>query len=408
VSTAPDRIDTLDFLRGIAVMGILVANLPAFGLPEAAYFSPAAWGGTAPADIAAWFATFVFVEGKMRGLFSLLFGASLLLVVERAEASGGNGAGVHYRRMAWLFAIGCVHLYALWRGDILTHYALCGAIAFLFVRLPVKVLLLVATALILWQTAQWSGLYAALLDAQAHPAAGSRTLLANMASGFGTPPADHLAKEVAAFRGSYAQAFAWRWDHATSPIAFMLVLGPETLATMLIGMAALKSGFLKGAWPRARYRAWAIVSLGLTLPIYAAAGVHTISGGFMLDDVVFGALTLSAPLRNVAVVGYAALGILLMRPGGWLTTRTAAAGRAAFTNYLGTALVMTTLFYGYGFGLFGHLSRAQLYLLVPLAWAAMLAWSHPWLERYRHGPLEWLWRSLAWWQIAPLRASAAR
>ena len=83
-----DRIATLDFIRGVAVMGILVANLPAFGLPEAAYFSPLAWGGHGPADVAVWFATFVLVEGKLRGLFTLLFGASMLLVIDAARAAG--------------------------------------------------------------------------------------------------------------------------------------------------------------------------------------------------------------------------------------------------------------------------------------------------------------------------------
>lgn len=409
MSTAPaDRLHTLDVLRGIAVMGILVANLPAFGLPEAAYFSPLAWGGTAPVDIAAWFATYVLVEGKMRGLFSLLFGASMLLVIERAEAAGQSGAAVHFRRMAWLFVIGCVHLYGLWWGDILAHYALCGAIAFLFVRLPLRSLIMVALLLIAWQTVQWVGVYAGLLQAQAHPDAAGRALLADMAMGFGTPPASHLAAELAALRGSYAQALAWRWAHATPPLTFLLVLGPETLATMLLGMAGLKSGFLTGAWPRARYRRWAAVALGLSLPVYAAAGLHTVRGGFAVADVVLGAMTLPAPLRTLSIVGYAALGMLLMHPGGWLTTQVAATGRAALSNYLGTTLLMTAIFYGYGLGLFGRLSRAELYWLTPAAWMAMLIWSKPWLDRYRYGPVEWLWRSLVRASFEPMRRSDER
>ncbi|WP_374942329.1 DUF418 domain-containing protein [Sphingomonas sp.] len=398
------RIDTLDFLRGIAVMGILAANLPAFALPEAAYFSPLAAGGTDPASVAAWFATYVLVEGKMRGLFSLLFGASMLLVVERAEAAGGNGAAVHFRRMAWLFAIGWVHLYALWRGDILTHYALCGAVAYPFRRMPVRGLVTVAAALIIWETAQGAALYGGVIQAQAHPGAVSRAFLAAMTAGFGAPPAQELAREVAALRGGYAEVLAWRWNTATSPLTLLPVLGPETLATMLLGMAGLKSGFLTGAWLRASYARWAAVGLGVSLPVYAAAALHTIAGGFALEDVVFGAVTLPAAIRTPAIIGYAALGILLMRPGGWLTRRIAAAGRAAFTNYLGTSLVMTTIFYGYGLDLFGQSSRSELYWLIIPAWALMLAWSQPWLARYRYGPLEWLWRSLAKGRIEGLRS----
>lgn len=402
-----DRIETLDVLRGVAVMGILAANLPAFALPEAAYFSPLAAGGTTPADITVWAATFVLVEGKMRALFSLLFGASMLLVIQRAKASGRNPAAVHYRRMAWLFAIGCLHLYGLWRGDILTHYALCGAIAYPFARARIRTLLTVAAMLVAWETVQGIVLYLGVLAAQHDPATGG-AFLRGIASTFGTPPPTRIAAEIAATRGTYAQVFAWRWSTATSPLTFLPLLGPETLATMLLGMAGLKSGFLTGAWPRARYVRWAAVTLAISLPLYAASAAWTIRSDFALADVVFGAMTLSAPLRDVAVIGYAALLILLIRPGGWLTTRVAAAGRAAFSNYLGTTIVMTTIFYGYGLGLFGTLSRAQLYLLAPFAWIAMLAWSQPWLARYRYGPLEWLWRSLARWQLAPMRLTQAR
>jgi uncharacterized protein len=190
---------------------------------------------------------------------------------------------------------------------------------------------------------------------------------------------------------------------SAAPPTFLPILGPETLATMLLGMAGLKSGFLTGAWSPARYRRWAAVTLGIAMPVYVATGLHTIRGGFALADVVFGAVSVAAPMRNLAVVGYAALGICALRPGGWLTARIAAAGRAAFSSYLATTLVMTTIFYGYGLGLFGAVPRAALYLLVPPAWAAMLAWSQPWLAAYRYGPVEWLWRSLARWRVEKMR-----
>ena len=398
-----DRIGSLDFLRGIAVMGILVANLPAFGLPEAAYFSPLAWGGAGPADSAAWFATYVLVEGKMRGLFALLFGASTLLVVERAEAAGVSGAGVHYRRMGVLFVVGCLHLYLLWWGDILAHYALCGAVAFAFVRLPVRWLLAAALLFAVWDAVQGLGLWSAVRDAQAHPGPESAGFLADMARGFGRPPPAELARELAAYRGDYATVLGFRWHEAISPVRLFPVLAPETLATMLLGMAGLKSGFLIGDWPRARYRLCASLGLGLSLPIFTVSAVHTISGGFALDDVVLGAMAAPALLRWPAIGGYAALGMLAMRPGGWLTGRVAAAGRMALSNYLGTTVLMTTVFYGYGLGLFGSIGRAHLLWLAPVAWAAMLAWSQPWLERYRYGPLEWLWRSLSRGRVQPMR-----
>ncbi len=109
--------------------------------------------------------------------------------------------------------------------------------------------------------------------------------------------------------------------------------------------------------------------------------------------------------RLMLTIGYAAL--LIMFIGHYrnhpMLSRVAAAGRAAFSNYLGTSLVMTTIFYGYGFGLFGYVGRAGLWLFVLGAWAVMLLWSRPWLMRYHYGPLEWLWRSLARGKVQIMR-----
>src|SRR4051812_3820509 len=113
-SEAGQRIAALDIVRGFAVMGILAMNIVGFAMPDAAYVNPMAYGTQGPADVASWVFSFVLIDGKMRGLFSFLFGASLLLVVERAEASGANPAEVHYSRMAWLLVFGLVHFYLIW------------------------------------------------------------------------------------------------------------------------------------------------------------------------------------------------------------------------------------------------------------------------------------------------------
>ena len=119
------------------------------------------------------------------------------------------------------------------------------------------------------------------------------------------------------------------------------------------------------------------------------------------------AIAATVPFRPLMVVAYAALAVLAARRGGWLVARIAAAGRAAFTNYLGTSILMTGLFYGWGAGLFGRFSRIELWLVVFAMWALMLAWSKPWLERFQYGPFEWLWRTLARWQWQPMRRAAA-
>lgn len=404
-SAPADRIASMDFLRGVAVMGILVANVPGFALPSA-YFSPLAWGGSTGANLLVWFATYVLVEGKMRGLFSVLFGASMLLVVERAHGKGENAAGVHYRRMATLFVIGAIHLYLFWSGDILNHYAIIGSIAFLFVRFPVRWLLVCAGVLLASQLA------AELMAAQSYFQSAARDTPAKIetwngfASAFGVPPRADLTMELAARRGGFVEANVYRWKHEVSPINGIIQLGMQTLCAMLLGMAGYRSGFLTGGWTRARYRQWAFVCLVVSLPIYVALALNTISHGFFGPWVFFDSIPAAEVPRSLMVVGYAALLMLLMRPGSWLTTRIEAVGRAAFTNYLGTTLMMTFIFSGWGLGQFGYWPRAQLYLLVPVAWAIMLFWSKPWLDLYRYGPLEWVWRSLSRLKLQPMRRRA--
>jgi uncharacterized protein len=164
---------------------------------------------------------------------------------------------------------------------------------------------------------------------------------------------------------------------------------------------------LRGEWSRARYRRWLLVCWGIALPAYAALAAYIVLAQFSLFSVALASWTLTAPLRPPMIAGWACLILLLARPGGALTERLAAAGRMAFTNYLLTSLICTTLFYGYGFGWFGHLSRWQLYPVVLAIWAMILLWSKPWLARFRFGPFEWLWRSLARGSWQRLRGAAA-
>lgn len=402
-ATATGRIAALDVIRGVAVMGILLANLPAFALPESAYFSPLAAGGTGAADRAAWLANFIFVEGRMRALFSMLFGASLMLVCDRARAGGHSPAAIHFPRMAVLLGFGLAHLYGLWWGDILAHYALVGLVAFAFVRAGTAALLAFAAGFLALALLHDAGGYSVLVESAARDTPQAAATWTDFARAFGIPPPRELAAEIAAMRGSWADQYAWRRDHAFNPLTFAIELGPQTLAAMLLGMAGLRSGMLAGQWRRARLARLAIACLAVALPAYALLGLRTMAGGFDPRDVYFASILASEPFRLVGAVGYAALAMLLVRPGGWLTLRLAAVGRTAFTNYLATSVVMTAIFYGWGLGLFASLPRAAIYLLALPAWLLMLAWSKPWLDRFAFGPFEWLWRSLARWQVQPLR-----
>ncbi|HWK36556.1 DUF418 domain-containing protein [Sphingomonas sp.] len=410
-ATQTDRILTLDAVRGVAVMGILLMNIVAFGLIEPAYMNPRAQGGASGADLAVYLVNFVLFDGKMRGLFSFLFGASTLLVIDRATAKGENPARVHYARMIWLLAFGLAHLWLLWWGDILNHYALVGMIAFFFRRMPVRRMIAIGGLLILFQTLVLATLPTAIWT-MSHglgdmSATARAATLAGFDRDFGVPPAAWIAERMALYRGGYATLTAARFhEQAWAPINTLIFVGPETLAYMLFGMAGLKSGMLSGAWPRARYRTWLTIGFGIGIPAYLAIAAFMVAFDFSTFAVVAGVLVAATPFRPAMIVGWACLIILTIRPGGALTARIAAAGRMAFTNYLVTSLICTTIFYGYGLGWFGALSRAELYLVVAAVWAGMLLWSKPWLERFRYGPFEWGWRSLARFAFQPMRGGA--
>ncbi|WP_380778534.1 DUF418 domain-containing protein [Sphingomonas sp. R86520] len=411
MTPAPSRIATLDLIRGVAVMGILAANIAAFGFPDFAYMSPASMGTPSLADTIAWTTNFIVIDGKMRGLFSFLFGASMLLVIDGARAQGDSAASVHFPRMAWLLVFGAIHIYLIWWGDILLHYALVGCAAFLFHRLPTRALILVGLMLVVLQVIEGVILagYAFELRAAAFaPNASAKAVTSwqTFAATFGGPTPHEITRQIAIGRGGYAGQLAQRWENPVGPFAVIAMVGAETLGYMLLGMAGLRSGFLTGAWSRRTYRWIAIVCVGIGGIAYAFIAAVEIGHNFDPRYVLFSWITLSTPVRPIMIVGYAALIILLGRPGGWLTTRVAAAGRMAFSNYIGTSLVCTTMFYGFGFDLFGYLTRAQLYIVVVLVWIAMLAWSKPWLDRYRYGPLEWVWRSLSRFAWQPMRGSA--
>lgn len=384
--TPAPRLVALDYLRGAAVFGILVANLPGFALPVAAYFSPAAWGGKTPADVAAWAVTFVLVEGKMRGLFATLFGASMLLVIERADARGEHGAAIHLRRMATLFAIGCAHLYFVWSGDILSLYALVGCVALLFSAAPLRLLLFAAATCLLLALANGLAI------------AGLGTVVEQV---FGRSTAADLSREIAAMRGGWRANVAWRWHEEAGPFTAFLANGPETLAYMLFGMAGLRSGFLTGAWPNRRYIVIAATTLLIALPIFALIAGYTIARDFDAHTVVLASFVAAPLLRPIGVAGYAALLLLVAREG-----RIAAAGRVALSNYLGCSILFTALFYGWGAGQFARWDRAMLYLLLAPAWGAMLLWPRWWLARFTHGPAEWLWRCAARGAWIPLRRTS--
>jgi uncharacterized protein len=410
-TTAPDRILTLDVIRGVAVMGIFSVNVIAFAMIESAYFNPAAYGGHSGANLALWAANMVVIDGKMRTLFSMLFGASMLLVIERAERSGRSGWWTHFRRMVVLFGFGLIHYFFIWFGDILTLYAVSGLIAFLFRRVePQKLVALGATFLfanMLLFTSFLYGQYQA--DIAAHAPGATRKAIEAWNGGLGDfyPTAAEIAKDKALHLGSYAAFATDNLVHWKSLISDTLPFIADTVGLMLIGMAGYKSGFLTGEWADSRYRRIVLPAIALGALSGLATVAYDVGSHFYSVGIMFAFIVAETPFITIMAVGYAALIILLSRRNGALTQRIAAAGRCAFTNYLGTSIVATLVFCGWGLGYYGSVQRWQAWLLAPAIWTVMLLWSKPWLERFNYGPFEWAWRTLSRGKMQPMRKRLA-
>ena len=422
------RIDSLDATRGIAVLGILLMNIIGFGLPMA-YEDPTVSGGSSGADFGAWLTTSMLFEGTMRGLFTLLFGAGVILFTNRVEASRpADAADLHVRRMLWLIVFGFVNSHLLlWSGDILFEYGVTGLVLYAFRRTAPQKLVVIAILLFAALTLRGAIDHHSLKTLQATAAAA----LDAERSGRELTPVQHEALEdwreeldemkpdqatlqerIDAMRGGFAPAFEvvteevfdWRTGFFYQYGFF------EDLATMLLGMALFMTGGLQGRWSGRQYL-WLMLGgygAGLTVNAYEAWAV--VDSNF--DPVVnaFNWLVTYELGRVPTTLGHVGLIMLIWRSGLFADSmrRLAATGRMAFTNYLTQSLICLLLFTGVGFGFFGQLARHELYYVVALIWLLQLLWSPWWLARHHYGPLEWLWRALTYRQRPPWRRAIAR
>jgi uncharacterized protein len=406
--SAAERIDTLDFIRGLAVMGILAANIVAFGQPFDAYMYPAAFKVDA-GDPGGWMwiVQFILIDGKMRGLFTLLFGAGMYLFMEKAWARGATRK-LQAWRLAILMAFGMIHFFFIWPGDILFYYALFGFIALPCLKWSVKTQLRVGLAGYMLGVLLYAGLTMPWLIVDTAFGESSPEMLAQrkeMIAEIDQTLAHSDVPNNAIASGDYATLVMHRLtEQWNEPLLNALLFGFETLPLMLIGAALYRMGFFSGAFDRAKLLRWGWIGVIAGGLVHLAIGLVVQAGGFTYYGTLAAFVAWSPLPRLWMVLGMAAL-LVAYAPSatGWLGERVRAAGRAAFTNYLGTSIVMMFVFHGWALGLFGQLNRPQLYIVVALASVLMLAWSKPWLDRYRYGPLEWLWRCLTYGKVFPLR-----
>lgn len=370
-----ERNVTLDFVRGVAILGILLLNISAFGLPKAAYLNPA-WSGSASlSDAWTWALLDLLAQVKFLTLFALLFGAGLQLLLPR-------GKRWIQSRLTLLALLGFIHGLFFWDGDILLAYALVGLVSWRMVREAHHVKSLFNTGVVLYLT----GIAVLVLLGMISGTAANRSW---------APDAANLQYEQYWKLHGGMEAVSNRADMLSDNLlALGAQYGWQLAGMMLMGAALMRSGWLKGQFSLRHYRRTGalLVAAGMAVNLPAIFAQWYLTWDYRWCAFLLQApRELSAPLQ---AIGYAALAW-----GYWpqlcrfrLVGAIACVGRMALTNYLLQTLICTTLFYH--LGLFMRFDRLQLLAFVPPIWAVNLLILSLWLRRFRQGPVEWLWRQL--------------
>ena len=402
MSSGTDRIDSLDVLRGFAILGILIMNIQAFANVSAAYVNPSLAGPLTGSDFWIWLGSHVLAEYKFITIFGALFGAGIVLFAERAEAAGADAHARHRRRMFSLGCIGLAHALLLWYGDILLLYAMIGMIAFHFRNEDTGRLLRIAAVLYLVPVA------VAFAMTGGMNLMGEETYQQFVRESWDLKP-ELIAAEVATYQGSWSGQFSQRAQTLADAYLWMVLTeqGWRVLAIMLVGMAAYRSGLLKGEWPLDAYRRMFLVGAGVGIPLILWGALFNLTHDWEMRYSLYMGRQfngLGAPLVSLAWISL----VIIALKKGWLpglTTRLRAVGRMALTCYLLTTVICTTLFYGHGLGLFGTMDRAEQWLVVIAVWFVLLTFAPLWLRWFRMGPVEWLWRWASYGRRPPFRTT---
>jgi uncharacterized protein len=421
-----ERLKLIDALRGVAVLGILLMNIPGFSMPDYSFES----FKSNPADINFWVSAVISVgfEGKMRALFGMIFGAGVVLFVSKKEQAGRSVTGLFYRRMFWLVLFGLIHAHLiLWIGDILYLYGFCGMVVYLCRKIrPIYLVLgvpLVAVCDFTAGTLFYQHLRAQriayveasaavaenkpLTEAQNKALAQWREIEKTM-----IPNREDARENTRKMKSDYAtvashlRPLAWKMETIFLPIEIW-----DSLALMFLGLALYQWGFLSGQWSNQDYARVAAIgySIGLPLAIYSFYHSYLYSpnleaGLRRLEQVPIEWVRLIYPFQRIFLVMAHVSAIVLLYKSKYLQTlfrRLEAVGQMALTNYIMQSVICTLFFFGYGLNYFGELQYYQIYFVVMAVWIVQLITSPLWLRYFLFGPLEWVWRSLTYWRRQP-------
>ena len=417
------RIDALDALRGLAVLGIFVVNIIGFSMPDIGFFNPKAAGGDGMLNYGLWSVSTVFVEGSMRGLFSLMFGAGVVLFTARAAYPDGpiRIADLFYRRTIWLIVFGLIHTYVfLMPGDILMIYGVAGLLLFpLRILSPVRLTILagvilagfVAHALSEELPQAAHGRAAAEIETQRQAgneiSAEDQAVLDEWAEMVeeNWPPAEQIERQIGARTGDVATVYRTNTYIVAlySSLSDLFYWVSDAIMMMLLGMAFYKWRIITAERSFKFYLAMAALGygFGLAFRIWAVAGRWEAD----FSPILWAWASFDQIGRVIMTIGHTGMFFVIWKlASSSLPLRAlTAAGRMALTNYIGQTVIANLIFTGVGFGLYGALDRTGVHSIMLVIWVFQLTFSMWWLARYRMGPLEWGWRCLTYWQRQPLR-----
>lgn len=400
MATAPsERYQSLDILRGFSVLGILVMNIQSFSMIGAAYLNPTAYGDLTGMNLLVWLFSHVFGDMKFMTIFSILFGAGVVLISARVESKGGKPGWLHYRRVFWLLVIGLFHAYVLWYGDILVSYALCAIGIYLFRKRSSITLLVVGFFLLCIPSVIW------ILFGLSLPYWPQESIAELMVSW--RPEPEVYFAEIDALRGGFAEQLSIRIPASLyfQTILFLSWTGWRVAGLMLIGMALFKWGVLTTERSPRFYVRMVLIGFLVGLPLIMTGVYLNFSAFWSLKYSMF--LGVQFNYWGSLFVSAAFIGVIML----WsksdlfekLKDALAAAGRMAFTNYLLQTVICTFIFYGHGLGQFGKVERWGQLLIVIGIWILILVISPLWLRRFRFGPVEWLWRTLTYFKFQSMQ-----
>ena len=420
-----ERIGSVDVMRGVAVLGILVINIYAFALPTVVLKNPPAAGGFTGMNLATWMTTHMLFYHKVMPIFSMLFGGGLILLASRLESKGLPVRGIYYRRIFWLLVFGICHAYLLWIGDILYFYAICGLLIYLFRRKSSKALIILGIVIYLIVLPLQHGL-GRMFEFMRDTAERAEITLAEggaldeaetgILEGWNSvrkgldPTDEQIAEEIEIHRDGYAGIARHRaqgliWMHTMATLFYFIW---RIGGLMLIGMGLMKAGFFSAARSAKFYTSMLVACYCLGFLIVYVGMQRLMANGFDIVYIYKEGAAFNIVGGPLVALGHVSLVMLICKADAlsWLTSRLAAVGRMAFSNYISQTIICTTIFYGYGFGLFGRYDRIQLMGFVLAVWILQLIVSPIWLKRFRFGPLEWVWRTLTYGRVQPFRIGA--